>query len=95
MVIVSHTPLLFKESASLGTDLYLCGHTHGGQIYFPLIGTICPYYDIIGKYQLGEYRYELTTMTINGGLGMEGGSCVIRIRFGVRPDVGIVEIKGR
>lgn len=95
MVVVSHTPLLFEESASLGADLFLCGHTHGGQIQLPLIGTICPYYDIIGKYQLGEYRYESTTMIINGGLGMEGGSCVVRIRFGVRPDVGIVEISGK
>jgi len=95
LIVVSHTPLLFEESASLGADLFLCGHTHGGQIQMPLIGTICPYYDIIGKYQLGDYRYESTTMIINGGLGMEGGSCVVRIRFGVRPDVGIVEIRGK
>ncbi len=95
LVVVSHTPFLFEESAALGADLYLCGHTHGGQIRLPLFGTVCPYYDIVGKYQLGEYHRGSTLMIVNGGLGMEGGSCTVRIRFGARPDVGIVEIRGR
>ncbi|MHC9540321.1 MAG: metallophosphoesterase [Vulcanimicrobiota bacterium] len=95
LAVISHTPFLFEESAALGADLYLCGHTHGGQFSLPLFGTICPYYDIVGKYQLGKYHRGSTLMIVNGGLGMEGGSFTLRFRFGVRPAVGLIEIEGK
>jgi uncharacterized protein len=34
-IMLVHTPDLADEAASLGCALYLCGHTHGGQICLP------------------------------------------------------------
>ena len=34
-IMLVHTPDLAEEAAGLGCALYLCGHTHGGQICLP------------------------------------------------------------
>lgn len=34
-VALIHSPELFEEAAKLGVKLYLCGHTHGGQVSLP------------------------------------------------------------
>jgi predicted MPP superfamily phosphohydrolase len=38
VVLLVHSPELFREAAERGVGLYLCGHTHGGQISLPLLG---------------------------------------------------------
>lgn len=35
-----HTPDLVEEVSGPGIDLYLCGHTHGGQVRLPLYGAL-------------------------------------------------------
>ncbi len=59
-VLLSHSPQLFETAASLGTDLVLTGHYHGGQIRIPFMraiyapgGGFFPRYDS-GLYQQGE-----------------------------------------
>ncbi len=39
-VLLAHDPTLYREAARYGVDLYLCGHTHAGQIRLPLLGAI-------------------------------------------------------
>ncbi len=34
-LFLSHTPEVYREAAHAGADLFLCGHTHGGQICLP------------------------------------------------------------
>lgn len=34
-IFLSHSPEEYREAAEHGADLYLCGHTHGGQICLP------------------------------------------------------------
>ena len=38
-VVLSHNPDSKEQLAEFGWDLMLCGHTHGGQLKLPLIGT--------------------------------------------------------
>ncbi|HEX7035662.1 MAG TPA: metallophosphoesterase [Pseudomonadales bacterium] len=35
IVLLSHTPEVFRQAAHSGVSLLLCGHTHGGQICLP------------------------------------------------------------
>ncbi len=35
IVLLSHTPEVYRQAAHAGADLLLCGHTHGGQICLP------------------------------------------------------------
>ena len=39
-ILLVHTPEIISEAEASGVDLYLCGHTHGGQVCLPLIGPI-------------------------------------------------------
>ena len=32
-LLLSHTPEIWREAAHAGYDMFLCGHTHGGQIW--------------------------------------------------------------
>lgn len=34
-LLLAHSPELVEEAAAQGIDLYLCGHTHGGQVCLP------------------------------------------------------------
>jgi uncharacterized protein len=34
-VLLSHTPLVYRQAAHAGFDVMLCGHTHGGQLCLP------------------------------------------------------------
>ncbi|MDH3640591.1 MAG: metallophosphoesterase family protein [Gammaproteobacteria bacterium] len=34
-ILLSHTPEIYREAASAGVRLLLCGHTHGGQLCLP------------------------------------------------------------
>jgi hypothetical protein len=39
-ILLYHAPDLMPEATQQGIDLYLCGHTHGGQVRLPLIGAV-------------------------------------------------------
>lgn len=39
-ILLAHSPESILAAAERDVDLYLCGHTHAGQIRFPLVGAI-------------------------------------------------------
>jgi hypothetical protein len=39
-VLLAHAPSVAGDAAQAGIDLVLSGHTHGGQIRFPLVGAV-------------------------------------------------------
>jgi len=39
-LLLYHSPDLMPQAVWAGVDLYLCGHTHGGQIRLPLVGAL-------------------------------------------------------
>jgi predicted MPP superfamily phosphohydrolase len=39
-ILLAHSPDIIAQPAALRADLILCGHTHGGQVRFPLLGAI-------------------------------------------------------
>ncbi len=68
-VLLAHTPECIPEAMAHGADLYLCGHTHGGQIRFPIVGAIllnarCP-----RRYTMGRWRYDAMQGYTTVGLG--------------------------
>ncbi len=92
-VLLYHSPDLFPQASALGVDLYLCGHTHGGQIRLPLIGALITA-SIYGKrYEMGLYRKGGTTMYVSRGLGMEGLG-MPRMRLMCPPEIVLVHLQG-
>ncbi len=91
-ILLYHSPDLFPEASALGIDLYLCGHTHGGQIRLPLIGALVTA-SIYGKrYEMGLYRRGSTTMYVSRGLGMEGLG-MPRMRLMCPPEIVLIHLR--
>ena len=55
-VFLYHTPDLIEEVCGPGVDLYLCGHTHGGQVTLPWYGALITFSKFGKKYESGLYR---------------------------------------
>src|SRR5262249_32468011 len=66
-VLLAHTPDRYAWARARGFDLMLAGHTHGGQICFPVIGpTVCP--SLYGtKYASGFFHERPTLLHVNRG----------------------------
>lgn len=92
-LLLYHSPDLIAHAAARGVDLYLGGHTHGGQIRLPLYGAVVTS-SIYGKrYVSGLFREGPTTMVISRGLGFEGGAAP-RARFLCRPEIVSLTLRG-
>lgn len=66
-LLLTHTPLYFKEAAQNGIDLMLSGHTHKGQIW-PfnfLVKAVFPYFN--GLYEEGKAKIFITSGTFFWG----------------------------
>jgi len=85
-LLLYHSPDLMPEATELGVDLYLCGHTHGGQVRLPLFGALITSSDFWKRYEMGRYEEGNTTLYVSRGLGMEGLGAP-RARFLAPPEV--------
>jgi len=67
-ILVSHCPDLISDIDNENIDLMLCGHSHGMQVYLPLINF---FYREPGakKYYRGQYHIDNTLLDISNGLG--------------------------
>lgn len=92
-LLLYHTPDLMPQAASLGVDLYLAGHTHGGQWRLPGFGAILTSSHYWKRYEAGHYRQGHTHLYVSRGLGMEGFGAP-RARLFCPPEVVLVEVGG-
>lgn len=85
-LLLYHSPDLMPEAVDLDVDLYLCGHTHGGQIRLPLLGALVTSSAFGKRYEMGRYEEAETTLYVSRGLGMEGLGAP-RARFLSPPEI--------
>lgn len=90
-ILLHHDPDHLEEASGLGYDLYLAGHTHGGQVRVPGLGAIIH----MSKrgYDAGLYSLDTTRMYVNRGLGSETGP-LPEVRLFCRPEVTVIEVDG-
>lgn len=91
-ILLYHTPDLAEEAAAAGVDLYLAGHTHGGQIRLPLYGALYTSSAYGKRFEMGAYRLGGMTLYVNRGVGLEGGLAP-RARFLCPPEAALVEVE--
>jgi predicted MPP superfamily phosphohydrolase len=90
-VFLYHTPDLIEEVRGPGVDLYLCGHTHGGQVTLPWYGALITFSKSGKKYESGLYRVGPTMLYVNRGLGLEPRPGP-QVRFLARPEIAVFDI---
>jgi uncharacterized protein len=82
-IFLCHSPTLAAETQTHSVDLYLCGHTHGGQICLPggipiITKTACPRWIASGSWQIGKMA---------GYTSRGAGSALPAVRFHCPPEV--------
>lgn len=87
-ILLSHSPDQIAWARRNGFDLLLAGHTHGGQIQFPLIGpVVCPsWYGV--RYTCGLFCESPTVVHVTRGL-----SGLFPIRWNCQPEVALLELR--
>lgn len=91
-ILLYHTPDIVKVASKEKVDLYLAGHTHGGQIRLPLFGALFTASVYWKKYEQGLYKIDETILYVSRGIGMEGKGAP-RARFLCPPEIVVVDLQ--
>jgi hypothetical protein len=81
-LLLSHTPDNIGWARQHGIDLMLSGHNHGGQIRFPLFGSVLVPSRYGRRYDCGVFHEPPTLLHVTRGLGGEHP-----LRYNCRPEV--------
>lgn len=84
-LLLSHTPEIWREAAHAGYDIFLCGHTHGGQLCLP--GGIPLTLDSDCPRRLGRGPWRVNGM--QGYTSPGAGTSVLNVRLNCPPEVTI------
>lgn len=87
-LLLAHSPEIIPQAGRYGVDLYLCGHTHGGQICLPHIGPLHLNARCQRKYAAGQWRYGNVQGYTTTGIG----ASTIPIRFNCPPEAVLIEL---
>lgn len=90
-IVLNHKPELADEAVGQGVDLYLCGHTHGGQVRIPFWGAIITRSATGKRYESGLTLVGNTAIHTSRGLGMEVRPSP-QVRFFCRPEITLIEV---
>jgi uncharacterized protein len=85
-LVLNHNPDAKDLFNAYAWDLMLCGHTHGGQVRLPLLGTpFAPVRD--RRYVAGLHPWDGRQLYITRGVGNLHG-----VRFNCRPEVSVLDV---
>ena len=90
-VLMSHRPDYYEKYVSLGFDLTVSGHAHGGQVRIPGLvnGLYAPDQGLFPKYAGGCYENDGRVMIVSRGLC----KMAFRPRVFNRPELVIIDVK--
>ena len=88
IILLYHEPdLADRVSLDPRISLQLAGHSHGGQVRFPIIGApILPY--LSWKYDMGLYRVREMWLYTNRGIGVTN----IPVRYNCPPEITLLTL---
>lgn len=82
-VALVHSPEIFDLAASLGVDLYLCGHTHAGQVCLPGGRPVLTHLSRGRRFYRGTWRHGAMVGVTSAGVGTSG----VPVRFHTRGEI--------
>jgi len=90
-IIISHEPDVAEYFLQYSTDLFLAGHSHGGQVNLPFIRytPLLAQKYIRGLYGIDNYRQ--TKIYVNIGLG----TSTIPMRLMAAPELTVITLKNK
>ena len=90
-VLVSHSPDLIEYlPAGLRVDVMLSGHTHNGQLHFPLLGPLTVPSQFGKRYLHGLKQVRGTWLYVSAGVG----TSAVPFRWGNPPELPVIRLVG-
>jgi hypothetical protein len=94
ILVLEHSPDIFhvlNHHKTLGSDfkLMLAGHTHGGQMWLPVIGSPFVPSSYGQKYNAGYVHESSKDMFVTTGIG----TSLLPFRFMVPPEIAVVTVR--
>jgi uncharacterized protein len=87
-VILAHSPEMFDEAAAAEIHLYLCGHTHAGQIRLPGIGGLLMNADCPRSFTHGNWQHGGMLGYTSAGVGCS----LLPVRYNCPPEIALIEM---
>jgi len=88
-VVLSHNPDTLRQLMPYEWNLMLAGHTHGGQVKLPLIGS--PWAPVFNKrYVSGLHRVGDRWLHVSRGIGG-----LFRMRCNCPPEIAVLQLVGK
>jgi len=84
-VMLAHHPRTIELLGNQRCDLMLSGHTHGGQVHLPRLGSVALGKKI--KYSAGLYECGSSRLYVNKGVGFG-----LKIRYNRRPEIAVFDL---
>jgi hypothetical protein len=88
-ILLSHSPAIIEEAHRYGIDLVLAGHTHGGQMYIPLISHLIVRLFGGKGYIAGLYRVGHTYLYVTRGIG----TSILPLRAFCPPEIALIKLE--
>lgn len=90
VIALTHNPDIFPRVPQ-SVPLLLAGHTHGGQVRFPLIGSVVRSSDYGERYSRGHLFENNHHLFVTTGIGCS----ILPVRFGVTPEIVLLTIRSQ
>jgi len=90
VIALTHNPDIFPDLPQR-VPLLLAGHTHGGQVRLPLIGSVVESSDFGDRYVKGHVFENNHHLFVTTGIG----TSIVPVRFGVTPEIVLLTIKAK
>lgn len=82
-IALIHSPEIYDTAAKAGADLYLCGHTHAGQVCLPGGIALIKHLNHGEQFYKGHWHFENMQGVTSAGVGTSG----LPIRFNTKGEV--------
>ncbi len=89
-IVLTHLPDMVDIIKNIKADLYLAGHTHGGQIRLPIMGPIFAFSKLQKKYNKGLFKLKDGYLNVSAGMGQ---SRETPVRFMCPPEATLITLK--
>ena len=89
VILLAHFPSTAYDLPGGRVQLQLSGHTHGGQIRFPVLGALWTNDRLPRRMARGLHLVGKTWLHVNPGLGLSGP---LRVRFRCPPEITVLEL---
>jgi predicted MPP superfamily phosphohydrolase len=88
-ILLCHNPLGIRQAAAHGIDIVLSGHTHGGQVRLPVVGSVYGRSRFGERFVEGWNRLDGTQIYVSRGIG----KVLLPVRLGCPPEIACLRVR--